>query len=71
MPTQATELRRLENVERVADGVYDGVWGAYTVRFDVAGAHYEARAEAAIRTPQTPCKVTSKDGRLTVEATEL
>jgi hypothetical protein len=68
MATTATGLRRTEDVERLPDGIYDGIWGGYVVRFSVNGSEYEAKTGVGIRTPCAPCKVTSKDGKLTVES---
>ena len=67
MATPATMLRRVEEIERLPDGVYDGVWGGYVVRFSVDGIDYEAQTKDGIRTPRAECKITSKDGNLSVE----
>ena len=60
-------LRRVEDIERLPDGVYDGVWGGYVVRFSVDGIDYEAQTKDGIRNPWCHCKITSKDGNLSVE----
>lgn len=67
MATPAAQLRRVEDVERLPDGIYDGIWGGYRVTFEVGGIAYEAQTQDGIRTPRAECKVTSKDGRLSVE----
>lgn len=70
MLTTATQLRRVENIERLPDGVYDGIWGGYMVCFTVDGVDHEAHTRDGIRTLRAPCKVTSKNGSLTVETTD-
>ena len=62
----AVDARRLETV-KIPDGVYDGIWGGYRVIFKVDEIEYIANTEAGIRTPRAACKVTSKDGKLSVE----
>lgn len=66
--TDCVFLRRVEDVLSLPDGVYDGVWGGYVVSFTVDGVEYEVQSKDGIRTPRAPCKVTSKDGLLSVEA---
>jgi hypothetical protein len=68
MATPAELLRRVEYLERIPDGVYDGIWGGYRVTFDVGGIQYDAQTVDGIRMPRAECKVTSKDGKLSVEA---
>lgn len=68
MATPAVNLRRVEHIERVPDGVYEGIWGGYFVAFSVAGINYEAQTRDGIRTMRAPCKVTVKDGKIEVEA---
>lgn len=67
MATPANMLRRIEEIKRLPDGVYDGIWGGYVVRFVVNGVDYEAQTRDGIKTPRAACKVTSKNGKLTVE----
>lgn len=67
MATPATMLRRVEEIDRLPDGVYDGVWGGYVVRFAIDGIDYEAQTKDGIRTPRAECKITITDGNLSVE----
>lgn len=67
MATQVTQLRRVENVEPLPDGVYDGIWGGYCVIFDVDGVTYEGQTQDGIRTPRCKCKVTIANGKLSVD----
>jgi hypothetical protein len=66
MATLAANIRRMENVDHVPDGTYEGVWGGYRVTFEVEGVKHEAETLDGIRTPRASCTVTSKDGRLLV-----
>jgi hypothetical protein len=67
MKTPATQLRRVEALDLLPDGVYDGVWGGYVVRFTVDGIDYEAHTSEGIRTPRAKCKITITNGKLSVE----
>jgi len=62
-----TKLRRVEKTGRFPAGTYDGIWGGTAVRFTAYGEDYEAQSEKASKTPGAYCKVTSKEGKLTVE----
>jgi hypothetical protein len=66
MATLAGKLRRIESVDRIPDGTYDGIWGGYRVTFEVEGVQYEAETLDGIRTPRASCTVTSKGGRIMV-----
>lgn len=68
MKTTATNVRRVDPNIVIPDGVYDGIWGGYRVRFYVDGVKYEANTSDGIRTPCAECTVTVKDGLITVEA---
>jgi hypothetical protein len=67
MNTPATQLRRVEDVVRLPDGVYEGIWGGYRVTFSAYGIQYEAQTQNGIKMTHAKCKVTSKDGKLSVE----
>ena len=66
METAATELRQVASPTSLPDGIYDGVWGGYIVRFSVDGVEYEARTEIGIRTLRAPCRVSVMQGIITV-----
>ncbi len=66
MTTLAANIRRMEKVDRIPDGTYEGIWGGYRVTFEVQGVQHEAETLDGIRTPRASCTVTSKDGRLLV-----
>lgn len=49
------------------DGIYDGVWGGYVVKFRADGNDFVASTATGIRTPAAPCKVIVKGGKATAE----
>lgn len=67
MKSLAYRLRTLPDEPKLPDGVYQGVWGGYHVRFAVHDVTYECQTTLGIRTPNTPCTVTIANGQITVE----
>lgn len=54
----------------LGDGVYDGFWGGYEVKFTVNDRLYSATTKDGIRAPRAPCLVTYIGGRMTVALTK-
>lgn len=70
MKTTASNLRRVELIDQLPDGIYDGFWGGYTVTFTANGATYDAKTEKGIRHVCCPVRVTSKGGQLVIKLIE-
>jgi hypothetical protein len=67
MKTRASELKQVTDAGTLPDGQYVGVWGGYRVTFEFGGVWYEARTLDGIRTHNAPCRITIKNGEMSVE----
>jgi hypothetical protein len=67
LKTTAHAVRAQIDPATLPDGTYHGVWGAYSVTFNIDGVTYEAATRVGIRTMAAKCQVTIKDGSVEVE----
>lgn len=65
MKDELFDLKRVME-EGVLDGVFEGKWSGYVVKFKIYDARWEARTNCGIR-GTVDCTVTVKDGKATVE----
>lgn len=59
------EVKRVEPVEGIPDGRYQGIWSGYTVKFDTPYGSYEAKSRTGVR-GTTTCAVVVECGKLEV-----
>lgn len=52
----------------IPDGVFEGTWQAYLIKFTAHGEEYVADVNEPIAGPEIPCQVTCCANQLTVKA---
>lgn len=67
MAVSVTEVSKSVHVREIPDGVYEGFWSGYVVRFRVGGDSYEARVDVGVRGLNVPCKVTITLGEILID----
>lgn len=66
--TELADVIRYEDKIEHPNGVFDGLWTGYCVRWEESGTQFEARTVGiGIRGLNVPCRVIVKDGRFSVE----
>lgn len=66
MKTTAKSVQRIEGLESLADGIYEGRWENNVVRFAVGTSQYEATTVPVVRGPSLQVKVLVATGVVTV-----
>ena len=66
MKTTAKTIKRIEGLESLSDGIYDGHWQNNIVRFASGTSKYEATTVPIVRGPSLQVKVLVSAGVVTV-----
>ncbi|MCX7407075.1 MAG: hypothetical protein NTZ32_03240 [Planctomycetales bacterium] len=66
MKTTAKSVQRIEGLESLADGIYEGRWENNVVRFAISTSKFEATTIPVVRGPSLQVKVLVEAGVVTV-----
>jgi hypothetical protein len=66
MKTTAKTINRIEGLESLSDGIYDGHWENNLVSFSIGTSKYEATTVPIVRGPSLQVKVLVSAGVATV-----